>query len=197
MKKLLVVALFFVLGPNLSLAQDYNKGLEAYQAGFYATALNEWIPLAEQGNERLQAKIGWMYNEGKGVGKNITEALKWYRLAAVQGNASAQYNLGVMYEKGNGVLKDYAEALKWYRLAAEQGFASAQVNLLVMYEYGAGVVQDNVIAHMWYNIASANGDENAGGYRDERAGLMTSNAIEKAQAMARECMASDYKKCGT
>jgi uncharacterized protein len=137
-----------------------------------------------------------MYLNGIGVLKDYAEALKWYRLAAEQGRASAQGNLGDMYLNGSGVLKDYAEALKWYRLAAEQGFASSQVNLGVMYEYGAGVLQDNVIAHMWYNIASANGDENAGGYRDERADLMTTEAIEKATAMARECMASDYKKCG-
>ena len=41
---------------------------------------------------------------------------------------------------------------------------------------------------MWYNIASANGQDQAGGYCDERAGLMTPAAIEKAQAMARECV---------
>ena len=49
---------------------------------------------------------------------------------------------------------------------------------------------------MWYNIASANGQDQAGGYRDERADLMTPAAIEKAQAMARECMSSGYTKCG-
>ena len=65
-----------------------------------------------------------------------------------------------------------------------------------MYEYGNGVLQDNTMAHMWYNIASANGHEKAGGYRDERAGLMTSADISKAQAMARECMNSGYTKCG-
>ena len=65
-----------------------------------------------------------------------------------------------------------------------------------MYENGDGVLQDNIMAHMWYNIASANGHEKAGGYRDERAGLMTSADISKAQAMARECMSSGYTKCG-
>ena len=101
-----------------------------------------------------------------------------------------------MYEFGNGVLQNYAEAVKWYRLAAEQGLASAQNNLGAMYEFGNGVLQDNVMAHMWYNIASANGDPTAGEWRDERAGLMTPADISKAQAMARECMNSGYKKCG-
>ena len=49
---------------------------------------------------------------------------------------------------------------------------------------------------MWYNIASANGQDQAGGYCDERAGLMTPADISKAQAMARECMSTGYTKCG-
>tara|TARA_B100000768_G_scaffold71595_1_gene68612 strand:- start:643 stop:795 length:153 start_codon:yes stop_codon:yes gene_type:complete len=49
---------------------------------------------------------------------------------------------------------------------------------------------------MWLNIGSANGIENGGKYRDIVAKTMTPAAIEKAQAMARECMSSDYKKCG-
>ena len=82
------------------------------------------------------------------------------------------------------------------QLAADQGDAYAQFNLGNRYRQGQGVLQDNVIAHMWYNIASANGNGKAAERRDERAGLMTSAAIEKAQAMARECMSSGYKKCG-
>jgi hypothetical protein len=65
-----------------------------------------------------------------------------------------------------------------------------------MNEYGYGVLQDNVTAYMWYNIASANGHGKAGEWRDDRAGLMTASDISKATAMARECMASGYKKCG-
>ena len=65
-----------------------------------------------------------------------------------------------------------------------------------MYQFGDGVLQDNVTAHMWYNIASANGHEKAGEFRDKLADLMTADAIEKATAMASECMKSNYKKCG-
>ena len=43
-----------------------------------------------------------MYDEGRGVPENDTEAVKWYRKAAEQGDASAQYNLGVMYANGWG-----------------------------------------------------------------------------------------------
>ena len=36
----------------------------------------------------------------------------------------------------------------------------------------------------------------AGENRDRLEALMTADAIEKATAMAKECMKNDYKKCG-
>ena len=129
------------------------------------------------------------------IGDYATTMKEWEPLAK-QGYADAQYNLGIMNDKGIGVLQDYAEALKLFRLAAKQGYADSQYNLGVMSAIGHGVLQDNLIAHMWYNIASANGNENAAEYRDKRATLMTASDISKATAMARECMASGYKKCG-
>ena len=65
-----------------------------------------------------------------------------------------------------------------------------------MYSIGDGRLQDYVMAHMWFNIASANGDEDGRKNRDAIAKNMTPEDISKATAMARECMASNYKKCG-
>ena len=70
-----------------------------------------------------------MYYYGKGVPKNDTEAVKWYRLAAAQGDADARNNLGFMYGNGEGVPKDYVQAYKWYNLAAAQGVAMARTNM--------------------------------------------------------------------
>ena len=86
--------------------------------------------------------------------------------------------------------------MKWTKKAAEQGFAKAQNNLANKHYYGKGVLQDNVRAHMWYNIASFNGVEKASKWRDETAAEMTSADISEAQAMARECMNSNYQNCG-
>jgi TPR repeat protein len=44
-----------------------------------------------------------MYDEGKGVAQDFSEAVKWYRLAAAQGIAAAQSNLGLMFGRGKGV----------------------------------------------------------------------------------------------
>ena len=192
----LMVGAFFMFGAVSSHAQDFDRGVAAYQTGDFATALKEWRPLAEQGVATAQYNLGTMYDNGNGVVQDYAEVVKWYRLAAEQGHANAQYNLGTMYDTGNGVVQDYAEAVKWYRLAAEQGFAIAQTALGWMYEYGQGVLQHNILSHMWFNIASANGYKKSSEWRDEIAAKMTAADVSKAQAMAKECMNSGYKNCG-
>lgn len=89
--------------------------------------------MAEQGDAIAQHNLGVYYAEGRGIPKNQTEAVKWYRKAAVQGYAKAQCNLGAMYHKGEGVPQDMKEAVKWFRLAADQGNARAQYNMATTY----------------------------------------------------------------
>ena len=93
---------------------SYQEGMDAYERGDYDTALKEWRPLAERGNEAAQANLGFMYAKGQGVPQDDQEAVRWSRLAAEQGDAVAQCNLGVMYNKGQGVPQDYQEAARWF-----------------------------------------------------------------------------------
>ena len=195
MKKLLVCILFVLLGTQM-FAQEIDKGYESYNDGDYATALQEWKPLAEQGYAFAQYNLGILYEYGNGVPKDYAEAVKWYRLSAQQGYAISQYGLGLMHSNGYGVLKDKAEAVKWWRLSAEQGYVYAQGMLGIMYELGEGVLKDDITAHMWYNIASGNGHKSAGDWRDGRAGFMSASDIKKATDMANKCMENGYKKCG-
>ena len=130
----LFLSLSLMLGiAASSLAQNYEKGLKAYRSGDYSTALQEWQPLAEQGDMTAQYNVGVIYGQGKGVPQDDKMAVKWYRLAAEQGLDRAQFYLGLYYDRGIGLPQDHKEALKWVRLAAEQGYASAQGNLGAMY----------------------------------------------------------------
>ena len=90
---LAVVALLFSAGSAWA---DWDDGFAAVERGDYATAIQEWRPLAEQGDADAQTLIGMMYNEGLGVPKNDAEAVKWFHKAAEQGIAQAQFNLGSM-----------------------------------------------------------------------------------------------------
>ena len=189
------VLLFSLLLGVPSYSADFNKGLTAAQSGDFATALNEWKPLAGQGDADAQTNLGLMYQNGWGVPQDDKEAVYWYKLAAEQGDAKAQYNLGVMYDVGEGVPQDDKEAVRWYTLAAEQEHAKAQYNLGVMYALGEGVIKDYVHAHMWGNIASMNGNDKGETLRGYVAEKMTSSQIEKAQRLARECIKKNYKGC--
>ncbi len=131
------------------------------------------------------------YNAG-----DYQTAFKEFLPLADQGNASAQRMVGLMYARGESVTQNDVEAVKWFRLAAEQGDANAQYIIGHRYADGNGVIQNDLLAHMWFNIGSANGAEFSAKWRDNIALSMTREAIEKAQAMAQECISSGYKDCG-
>ncbi len=104
---------------------DFDEGVAAYNRGDYETALQEFRPLAEQGDAYAQTNLGVMYAEGLGVVRDDAEAVKLFRLAAELGDAYAQTNLGVMYAEGLGVAQDYVQAHMWLTLAGAQGLESA------------------------------------------------------------------------
>lgn len=67
-----------------------------------------------------------MHANGRGVGRDYAEAIKWYRKSVEHGNANAEFSIGIMFENGPGVNLDNAEALKWYRKAAGHGNKEAK-----------------------------------------------------------------------
>jgi len=190
------LTLAILLGSmGTSWGADYQKGLAAAKSGDFATALREFRPLAGQGYANAQNNLGVMYRKGLGVPQDYKTAMKWFTLAAEQGYANAQSNLGWMHEEGLGVPKDYKTAVKWYTLAAEQRDAKGQLLLGFMYGLGQGVLKDPVYAYMWGHIAASNGNENGRKLQDFVSKKMTPTQIEKAQELARECVAKKYKGC--
>ena len=131
MKRLLALSVFLssVLVGTPVTSADFAKGLEAYQMGDYATAFEEWIPLAEQGDASAQYNLGVMYRNGDEVSQDYHSAINWYILAAEQGHDDAQFKLGLMYDMGIGVNRDVNTAIMWYTFAAEQGNSNAQYRL--------------------------------------------------------------------
>ena len=140
--------------PNF--LDDCQKGFDATKQGDFATALEEFKPLADEGNALAQYFMGDLYLNGLGVPQDIQTATKWFALAAEQGHAEAQNNMAVISsEKLFG--RGYKDAVKWYTLAAEQGHAPAQLGLGAMYDNGWGVSRDHNIAVKWYTLAAEQG----------------------------------------
>jgi predicted nucleic acid-binding Zn-ribbon protein len=90
----------------------------AYDRANYSSALNVWLPKAQEGDATAQLYVGQIYEKGLGQEPDYRKAAEWYRKAAEKGNAQAQINLGHLYEKGLGVPKDGAAAARWYQKAA-------------------------------------------------------------------------------
>jgi TPR repeat protein len=177
-------------------AQDFDKGLEAAMVGDFSAALQEWKPLAEQGDAKSQYNLAHMYRMGAGVMQDNVEALKWFRAAAEQGEPSAQTTLGTYYDNGEFVIQDFEIAEKWFRLGATGGDAHGQYKLGQLYEFGRGLPKSIFIASMWYSIAAANHHEIAIEWRDDLFGMMTDDDVVRAKEMARECIGSNYQSCG-
>ncbi|MBR0937996.1 tetratricopeptide repeat protein [Bradyrhizobium jicamae] len=98
-------------------AQSLNQGVSALNRQDFQRASRIFIPLAEHGNASAQAYLGYLFQTGRGVPQNLTEAAMWYRRAAEQGDSLAQYSLGLLYDRGQGVPRDIVEAGKWLNLA--------------------------------------------------------------------------------
>lgn len=90
----------------------------AYDRANYASALNIWLPKAQEGDASAQLTVGEIFEKGLGTQADYKAAAQWYEKAANQGNSQAQLNLGHLYEKGLGVSENKETALRWYRKSA-------------------------------------------------------------------------------
>ena len=124
-------------------------------------AVSCWKRAAARGHRRALFYLGSAYEHGKGVRRDIGEAMRFYRQAAVRGHAVAQYNLGFSYIHGDGARKNASIGVKWYRLAAGAGDPAAQRDLGYCLHEGVGVAVDYREAVGWYRRAAHQGDPKA------------------------------------
>jgi TPR repeat protein len=136
-------------------ADDFVKGLKAYEAKDFAQARKIIQKLAETGDARAQYRFGAMYDYGAGIAADHTTALTWYRKSAIKGNIDAQYALGEALLTGAGQNGNPVEAIGWFRKAAAQGHLQAFMMLAISYRDGVGVPADIVMAHVFANIDTA------------------------------------------
>jgi TPR repeat protein len=71
-RRLMVLLLLAcVSGPARA---GFEEGLAAFYSFDYATALHEWIPLAEAGDSRAQYQLALMYYRGEGLPQDYEKA---------------------------------------------------------------------------------------------------------------------------
>jgi uncharacterized protein len=144
------------------LAMNGGNASAAEAVGWYRAA-------AEAGLAEAANNLGLLYEQGKGVGRDVVAAATWYRRAADQGLAVAQNNLGQLLQYGEGLARDPVAAAVLYKQAAFGGNPFGQVNYAQALANGIGVEPDAVEAYAWLLLARVSGNPEAAGIASEYA----------------------------
>nr|WP_298686645.1 tetratricopeptide repeat protein [uncultured Dongia sp.] len=171
-----------LLGTPLALA-DGNAGLKAYQAGDYATAMAEFMPLAAAGQASAQAAVGQMYLDGLGVPANPAQAAIWLEKAAGGGNARARAQIGALYATGTGVPQDEMKASYWLLKAANQNVRQSQRFMAQRFYHGQGVPKDLAQSFLYAALSAKQGDPEGQEMTSILANQMTPEEKARAQAL--------------
>lgn len=142
-------------------SNQVNAGVAALERGHHSIAMRSFRVDAEQGNAMAQNNIGFLFEQGLGVGQSYPEAMAWYRKAAAQKLPQAQFNIGILYFYGFGVEKNLREALTWLRLAAAQQLREAEYMVGLAHFEGQGVRADPKVALDWFHKAALQGHTGA------------------------------------
>jgi hypothetical protein len=105
-------------------ADEFARGLSAYNAAEYEAAFDAWYPLADEHDAKAQTAIAFLYLKGLGVRQDDVRAADWYRRAAQLGRPEAQFFLGMLYHLGRGVPQNDRLAHVWCEIALTGGITA-------------------------------------------------------------------------
>jgi TPR repeat protein len=148
--------LLLLLTPRPAFA-DFAAASAALARHDYRAAFTACKAEAASGDARCQNLLGYLYEEGRGVSRDLVRAVRLFRRAAEQGFAPAENNLGRAYETGRGVPRDLATAADWFRKAALQHNAEGANALAILYARGEGVPHDPDQAAVLFHRAAMAG----------------------------------------
>ena len=140
-------------------AEQLNlQGVEAGDNGQFVKAKNLFEQAADLGDINAMNNLGYMYENGEGIPKNIKEAFKWYKKAAEGGHVDAMYALADAYSSGIGLEKDDTQYFAWIKKLADIGEIIPMNILGNLYLNGKGVMQNHDLAFQWYEKSANKGN---------------------------------------
>jgi TPR repeat protein len=140
----------------------YRAAKLAAAAGDYAEALKLYERAARDDDWRAILDLGELYENGRGVPRDVPRAVRLYERVAEQ-SAWARFKLGVLHLQGDGIPRDYAKAQRWLKRSADEGNPGARNNLAWMHEKGLGMPVDYLAARELYLAALDGGNFEAKG----------------------------------
>lgn len=114
------------INENLSLFDGANR---AWDSGDNGEAFKLFLAAAQNGEEDAFNSVGYFFDHGIGVKKNVDHAFAWYRRAAMRGNLAGFINLAICYRNAGNLRR----AKFWFEKAHAQGDGSAAYELGKIY----------------------------------------------------------------
>ncbi|EJK70609.1 hypothetical protein THAOC_08017, partial [Thalassiosira oceanica] len=113
------------------LGNHYNNGRHGLEKDV-ARAVELYERAAELGLKDAHFCLGYLYDDGMGVGKDMAKAIRHYEAAAIKGDALARCNLGIIEDKAG----NYEIALQHYMISAKLGHQGSLNNIKKMFVKG-------------------------------------------------------------
>ena len=132
-----------------------TEGLNFYDEGKYADALQRWKSASKVGSQEADFLLGFLYD---GILQNDKEALFFFEKAALSGHVQAQVNVGLKYEKGEGTNVNKDKAIYWYSQAAFNQDDIAQFRLASLLQKVSGKARES---HFWFAKSAELGNPEA------------------------------------
>jgi cell division protein FtsN len=161
-------------------SERVKMGVDAWQAGNFASALTIWRPLAEAGNADAQFNVAQAYRLGRGVAADPKQAMAWYRKAAEQEHPQAAATYGLMLYQGG----DKQGAMPWLQKAADRGDPRALYVVATAQFNGDPLPKDWIGAYARMTRAAASGLPQAKTSLAEMEGLIPADQRAKGTEMA-------------
>ncbi|MCG7548045.1 tetratricopeptide repeat protein [Pseudoalteromonas sp. Of7M-16] len=109
----------------------------------FKKARSFYLKAGELGAGNAFANLGFLYEQGELVERDLDTAVSFYQKAADMGSALGKNNLATFYLNGVAVKKDRTKAIELYKEAAEQHNIAALINLGDIYlEYNSKDYQE-------------------------------------------------------
>ncbi len=144
-----------VLGLEQSIFEMRIMVLEAERKGDFRKAREMSELLAHFGDTFGMLNLGKYYLHGRGVARDHTKALRWFKMSSALGGRVAKYYLGIVYYWGLGTRRDPARAFAFMRIAAKRLGSRSAITLSLYYKMGIGTKRDDKQAALWMRTAAS------------------------------------------
>ena len=164
----------------------------AFAANYDTEVFEFQQKLAKGGDANAQYRLATMYESGRGVNKDLTMAMKWYKKSSSSNNPAAKRQLEYIEINKSGFKDQHKAWLKNVYSDAKKGDENALMILGKIHENGTGVKKNLKKSQRYYKLAFNRGNSDAEANYNRVTDRIT--AIEQKQKKKAELIALNSEK---